>query len=147
MKFLIIHGPNLNLLGERETAIYGAQTLAHINEQLSVQAAQLGVHIDCRQTNHEGQIIDWLQESRNTYSGVVLNPGGFTHTSVAIRDAVAAINIPVIEVHLSNIFARESFRHHSLVSPVCAGTISGLGVTGYRLALEAVFQLTAEQNQ
>lgn len=143
MKILVIHGPNLNMLGQRETAIYGNLTLAQINGQLSELADELGVELVTKQTNHEGLIIDDLQKANQGFDAVLLNPGGFTHTSVAVRDAIAAIDIPVIEVHLSNIFRRELFRQQSLIAPVCAGTISGFGALSYHLALRAAWQLVS----
>ena len=134
----VLNGPNLNLLGSREPEIYGSDTLNDIAGQLAQRAAELGVEIDVRQSNHEGHLIDWLHEAAATGArAVILNAGGYTHSSVALRDAVAAISVPVIEVHLSNPAAREPFRHNSLLSAVCKGTITGLGARGYRLALDA----------
>ena len=134
----VLNGPNLNLLGSREPEIYGSETLDDIAGQLTQRADELGVAIDVRQSNHEGHLIDWLHEAAAAGArAVILNAGGYTHTSVALRDAVAAISIPVIEVHLSNPAARELFRHQSLLSAVCKGTITGLGARGYCLALDA----------
>ncbi|MEA2109180.1 MAG: type II 3-dehydroquinate dehydratase [Pseudomonadota bacterium] len=134
---LVIHGPNLNLLGNREPEIYGTTTLPLINEQISQRASQLGLEVHCVQTNHEGEIVDLLQEAAHDCKAVILNPAAYTHTSIAIRDAIAAISIPVIEIHLSQISKREPFRHTSLTSPVCAGLISGFSYHGYLLAVEA----------
>ncbi len=134
---LVIHGPNLNLLGQREPEIYGRTTLSMINEQISQRAKQLGLEVECVQTNNEGRIVDLLQEAEHNRQAVILNPAAYTHTSIAIRDAIAAITIPVIEVHLSQISGRESFRQTSLTAPVCAGMISGFGAPSYLLAVEA----------
>ncbi len=136
MDILILHGPNLDLLGTREPEVYGKLTLAEINERLHQFAEQRGVTLQIYQTNSEGALIDALHEARGWAQGVVINPGGYTHTSVALRDAILAIGLPTIEVHLSNIHARESFRHTSFVAPVCVGQISGLGWLGYRFAME-----------
>jgi 3-dehydroquinate dehydratase-2 len=141
MKVLILHGPNLNLLGTREPEIYGHMTLAELDARLVEQGRQRGVEVRCAQSNHEGALIDALQESRGWADGVVFNPGGFTHTSVALRDAVAAIEIPVIEVHLSNVYAREEFRRVSLISGVCRGKIVGLGWRSYAAGLAALIDL------
>ncbi len=132
---LVLHGPNLNLLGEREPEVYGSLTLEDIDRRLEAAGEELGVQVRCMQSNSEGSLIDALQEARSWASGVIFNPGGYTHTSVALRDAVAGITVPVIEVHLSNVYAREEFRHHSLISPVCAGKIVGFGWRSYLLAL------------
>lgn len=142
-EYLILHGPNLNLLGSREPQHYGALTMNEINQKLEELARELGVGLRFYQSNHEGALIDTLQDARTWANGVVFNPGGYTHTSVAIRDSISAIRIPVIEVHLSNVHAREDFRRHSLVSPVCAGTISGLGWQSYTLALRALAVLSS----
>ena len=144
---LILNGPNLNLLGSREPGVYGAATLADIERDCAAAATRLGLAIDFRQSNHEGTLVDWIQEARSTAGGIVINPGAYTHTSVAIHDAIRAAGLPVIEVHLSNIFARESFRHHSYVSPVAVGTICGLGPKGYLFALEAMQALLTDNTR
>jgi 3-dehydroquinate dehydratase II len=137
----VLNGPNLNLLGVRDPSIYGRDTLGDIEERCTARAAALGLEIDFRQTNHEGQLIDWIQEARESADGIILNAGALTHTSVALLDALSAAELPVIEVHLSNIFRRESFRHHSYVSLAANGVICGLGAQGYELALDAVASL------
>jgi 3-dehydroquinate dehydratase-2 len=141
MKILVLHGPNLNLLGTRQPEVYGRMTLDEINHRLVDEAKQAGVELRCLQSNHEGALIDALQEARAWANGVIFNPGGYTHTSVALRDAIAAIEIPVIEVHLSNVYAREEFRHTSMISAVCKGKIVGLGWLSYRLGLRALIDL------
>jgi len=141
---LVLHGPNLNLLGQREPGIYGSLTLDEVNRRLVELGKGLGVEVRSFQSNHEGALIDALHEARNWASGVVFNPAGYTHTSVALRDAIAAIGLPVIEVHLSNVHAREEFRQRSLVSAVCAGTISGLGVRSYLLGLRALAEMLSD---
>jgi 3-dehydroquinate dehydratase II len=141
MRVLVVHGPNLNLLGSREPDVYGSTTLAEIDELLSKKASERGHEVVCFQSNHEGELIDKLQEAAHGFDGVLLNPGGFTHTSVALRDAVQALSVPVVECHLSNIYAREEFRQHSLLSAVCKGVVSGFGVASYLLGLEAVFSM------
>jgi 3-dehydroquinate dehydratase II len=138
MRILVVHGPNLNLLGKREPEIYGHQTLADIDAALRAAARGLGVEVDCFQSNHEGELIDRVQAAMGQAAGILINPGGLTHTSVALRDALVATRLPVVEVHLSNVYARESFRAHSYVSPIARGVISGLGAEGYRFGLEAL---------
>ena len=133
---LVLNGPNLNLLGRREPEVYGHQSLADLETLCSEWGASLRLGVVCRQSNYEGQLLEWLHGAEaEGIRGVILNPGGLTHTSVALRDAVAGINLPVVEVHLSNVHAREPFRHHSYVSAVCLGTVTGLGVDGYYAAL------------
>jgi 3-dehydroquinate dehydratase-2 len=138
MNVLILHGPNLNLLGEREPGIYGRTTLGEIDARLLAIGKELGLSVESFQSNHEGALIDRIQEARTRNHGIVINPGGFTHTSVALRDALIASALPVIEVHLSNIHAREDFRRRSLVSDIAVGQICGLGALGYELALRAM---------
>ncbi len=138
ISILVLHGPNLNLLGQRELDVYGVRTLADIDAALREMGETLGCEIAAFQSNHEGELIDALHRARDQHDGVVFNPGGYTHTSVALRDAVAAIEIPVVEVHLSNVAARESFRHQSLIAPVCVGSISGFGWRSYLLGLRAL---------
>lgn len=134
----VLNGPNLNLLGSRETAVYGSLTLGDIEKLCMAAAKKHGYTVDFRQTNHEGELVDWLHEARDKAAGVVINPGAYTHTSIALQDAIRAIGIPVVEVHLSNIFAREEFRHHSYVSPVARGVLCGFGAKGYELALDGL---------
>ncbi|CAD5109870.1 type II 3-dehydroquinate dehydratase [Zestomonas carbonaria] len=133
---LVLNGPNLNLLGTREPATYGHETLADIETLCQRTAAEHDLAVEFRQTNHEGELIDWIHQARGRHAGILINPAAWTHTSVAIRDALAAVELPVIEVHLSNVHKREAFRHHSFVSPVAIGVLAGFGSNGYRLAIE-----------
>ena len=135
---LVIHGPNLNLLGTREPEIYGSTTLEEIDADLEAAGKQRGCQIECCQSNHEGVLIDRIQEARGWASGILINPAGLTHSSVGLRDALVATELPVVEVHLSNIFAREEFRHYSYVSGIAVGLVSGFGVDSYRLGLDAL---------
>jgi 3-dehydroquinate dehydratase-2 len=137
----ILNGPNLNLLGKREPDVYGSATLADIEREAKETASRLDLAIDFRQSNQEGELVDWIQEAGRFARGIIINPGAYTHTSIALHDAILAVAIPAIEVHLSNIFAREPFRRHSYVSPVAAGVICGLGPAGYLLALDALARL------
>lgn len=141
MKILVLHGPNLNLLGAREPEVYGLMTLTDIDEKMKELGRELGVDVTSLQSNHEGALIDALHDARAWASGVVFNPGGYTHTSVALRDAILAIQIPVVEVHLSNVYAREEFRHVSMVSVVCKGKVTGFGWRSYTLGLRALVDL------
>jgi 3-dehydroquinate dehydratase II len=144
MRILVLHGPNLNLLGTREPDVYGSLTLDDINTKLAALGAELGAEIRCIQSNHEGALIDALHDARSWANGVIFNPGGYTHTSIALRDAISAIQIPVIEVHLSNVYAREEFRHVSMISAVCKGKVVGLGWRSYLLGLRALVDLLTE---
>ncbi len=137
---LILNGPNLNLLGTREPEIYGHDTLADVEAACRPHADRLGLQIDFRQSNHEGQLIDWVHEARTGFAGIVINPGAYSHTSIALLDALRAVQTPIVEVHLSNIHQRESFRHHSYVSLAAKGVICGLGIQGYLSALDAMAQ-------
>jgi 3-dehydroquinate dehydratase-2 len=146
MKILVLHGPNLNLLGTREPEIYGSMTLGDLNTKLIELGKELGADLQCSQSNQEGDLINLLHDAQMWADGVIFNPGGYTHTSVALRDAISAIGLPVIEVHLSNVYAREEFRHTSLISAVCKGKIVGLGWRSYTLALRALTEMLENEN-
>ena len=141
----LLNGPNLNLLGVRDPLRYGATSLSSITEQLTTTASARGVTLEHYQSNSEGALIDTIQEGRSRWAGLIINPGGYTHTSIALRDALEILTVPIIEVHLSNIHAREPFRHHSYISPLARGVIVGLGARGYRLALDALLGMLEEQ--
>lgn len=145
-KILVIHGPNLNLLGTREPGIYGHLTLAKINQMLKTDAKKSKANLVIKQSNHEGQIVDFIgRAKKNKFQGILINPAAYTHTSVAVRDAVAACGLSVVEVHLSNIYSREEFRHKSLISPVASGTVLGFGAKSYTLGLAALLDLIPEK--
>jgi 3-dehydroquinate dehydratase II len=148
IRILVLHGPNLNLLGTREQSIYGTTSLDGVDTAISKLAEELAIEVDVRQSNSEGELVSWIQEARSGYHGIVINPGGYTHTSIAIRDALAAVDLPTIEVHLSNIHQREEFRHRSYIAGVAMGQITGLGPTSYLLALRGLHDhLTAPRRQ
>lgn len=140
MKILVINGPNLQLLGKREPDIYGPDGLQAVEVRLGELATDLGVEIACRQSNHEGEIVDWIGEAADQFEGIIINPAAYTHTSIAIRDALKGCGLPALEVHISNVYSREEFRHRSLTAPVCLGQITGLGTDGYEWALRALVQ-------
>jgi 3-dehydroquinate dehydratase II len=147
---LVLNGPNLNLLGTREPGVYGSDTLADVERLCREEGEKLGVAVDCRQSNHEGQLIDWIHESGREIAagnmlGVVFNPGAFTHTSIALHDAIKGANATIIELHISNVHAREEFRHHSYISPAARGIMVGFGVVGYALAIGALVRLSQKQ--
>jgi 3-dehydroquinate dehydratase II len=146
-QILLMHGPNLNLLGMREPNIYGRKSLSEINEAVAIAAKREGVKLRALQSNHEGTLIDGVQEALGWANGIIINPGGYTHTSISLRDAISAVRLPTIEVHLSNIHAREDFRQRSLIAPVCVGQISGFGWRGYLYALRALIDILQNQEQ
>jgi 3-dehydroquinate dehydratase-2 len=143
-KVLILNGPNLNLLGKRQPEIYGKLTLAQIEQKVRMLARELGIEIEFRQSNSEGELVTWIQEAANKFGAIVINPAAYTHTSLAMRDAVSAIGIPTVEIHISNIHQREPFRHHSFIAEVAVGQIAGFGVDSYLLGLRAAAELIQE---
>ncbi len=145
MRLLFLNGPNLNLLGQREPQVYGAGTLGQVEDAIRVRARELGIDIEFRQSNLEGELVTWVQQAKGQFDAIVLNAAAYTHTSIALRDAIAAVGVPTIEVHLSNIYGREEFRHRSLVAPVCRGQISGFGAFSYVLGLEAAVNVIESQ--
>ncbi|HMZ53818.1 MAG TPA: type II 3-dehydroquinate dehydratase [Nitrospira sp.] len=138
LRLLVLHGPNLNLLGTREPSVYGHLSLPDIDKSIARRAAELGVAVQTKQSNVEGELVTWIQNARGHFDGIIINPAAYTHTSIAIRDAIAAVALPTVEVHLSNIHQREEFRHHSFIAGVALGQIAGFGPTGYLLALNAL---------
>lgn len=144
MKILFLNGPNLNLLGQREPAIYGRATLSEIETRVRQRAASLGAEVEFRQSNQEGDLVDWIQQAKGRFDVVVLNAAAYTHTSIALRDAISATAVPTIEIHLSNVHARERFRRRSLIGPVCVGQIAGFGADSYTLAVDAAISVKAE---
>lgn len=146
ISILVLHGPNLNLLGLREPEIYGSVTLSQIDTALKSQAQQLQVSLTCLQSNHEGTLVDAIHNARDRHQGIMLNAGAYTHTSIAIRDALSGVQIPTVEVHLSNIYTREEFRHHSYIAPIAVGQISGFGANSYYLGLQALVDYLQQAN-
>ncbi len=147
MKLLLIHGPNLNLLGTREPEKYGLEKFEEINKNLYAYCFKINVELEIFQSNTEGEIVTKIQQALGNFDGIVINPAAYTHTSIAIRDAISAVNIPTIEVHLSNIYSREDFRHHSFIAPVCIGQISGFKSNGYKLAIDAMINYLKNSNE
>jgi len=145
MRILFLNGPNLNLLGQREPHVYGRATLADIEAGVRMRAVRMGVGVDFRQSNVEGELVSWIQQAKGEFDFIVLNAAAYTHTSIALRDAISAVGLPTIEIHLSNVQAREQFRHHSCIAPVCSGLIAGFGADSYYLALEAAINVNAEK--
>jgi 3-dehydroquinate dehydratase II len=143
MRILFLNGPNLNLLGQREPSVYGSTSLAQIEARVRKHAAKLAVEVDFRQTNLEGELVTWVQQAKGNFDAIVLNAAAYTHTSFALRDAISAVGVPTIEIHISNVYARETFRHHSAIAPVCRGVISGFGPNSYLLGLEAAVHVNA----
>ena len=145
ISILVVHGPNLNLLGIREPQTYGSTTLAQINQNLHQESQRLQVSLSCLQSNHEGDLVDAIHQAQGKHQGIIINAGAYTHTSVAIRDALAGVDIPTVEVHLSNIYRREEFRHHSYIAPIAIGQISGFGANSYLLGLQALVNYLQSQ--
>jgi 3-dehydroquinate dehydratase-2 len=143
-KIIVLNGPNLNLLGQRQPEIYGSDTLSDIEARMQARCQELGLALDFRQSNHEGELVTWVQEARGKYAGLIINAGAYTHTSVALLDALLAVDLPVIEVHLSNLFRREPFRHHSYISSAARGLICGFGARGYLMALDGLIDTLAK---
>ena len=146
MRILFLNGPNLNLLGQREPQVYGRTTLADIEASVRQRARQLGAEVEFRQSNIEGELVDWIQQAPRQFDVLVLNAAAYTHTSIALRDAILAAHIPAIEIHLSNVYAREEFRHKSMIAPVCQGLIAGFGAASYILAVEAAVNVIKNKN-
>ncbi len=140
IRILVLHGPNLNLLGSREQSIYGNTSLDGINMAIGQLARREGIHVEARQSNHEGELVTWIQEAKDNFDGLVINPAAYTHTSVALRDAIVAVDLPTVEVHLSNIHRREPFRRRSFIAPIALGQISGFGMTSYQLGIQALME-------
>ena len=138
IRILVLHGPNLNLLGSREQSIYGNASLDEINMAIGQLARKEGIHVEARQSNHEGELVKWIQEAKDTFDGLVINPAAYTHTSVALRDAIVAVGLPAVEVHLSNVYRREQFRRRSFIAPIALGQISGFGMASYLLGVQAI---------
>jgi 3-dehydroquinate dehydratase II len=145
-RIAVIHGPNLNFLGMREPEVYGTMKLDFINQEIKRRAEELRIGVDIFQSNHEGEIVDYIQQGYNNLNGIIINPGGLTHYSVVLRDALVSVKLPVIEVHISNIYQREDFRHISVIAPIAIGQISGLGPGGYLYALEAMLKIVKEES-
>ena len=146
-RVLVLNGPNLNMLGIREPATYGSQTLADIEKMATDEGKALGLEVTCKQSNIEGELVTWIQQALGAYDAIVINPGAYSHTSIAIHDAFRAVNLPVVEVHLSNIYTREPFRHHSFISKAATGIVAGLGPLGYELSITAIAKVLEKANK